>query len=60
MALNIILACLVAVSILNVLLVYDLYGRSAKLAVFAAEVNKFTTSIAHSMARIQNALTPKE
>jgi hypothetical protein len=35
MALNIILTCLVVLAALNLLLIIDLYNRSAKLAQFA-------------------------
>lgn len=40
MALNVILVCLVAVTALNVLLIVDLYNRSARLAEFAQEVHE--------------------
>jgi hypothetical protein len=40
MALNVVLICLFAVSALNVLLIYDLYNRSAKLAKYVEEAHQ--------------------
>lgn len=51
MALNVILICLVAVSTLNALLIYDLYGRSARLVIFMEVVRKATTDIGNAIKR---------
>ena len=50
MALNIILTALVAVSALNALLIYDLYGRSAKLARLYEEARRVVNKIHHAIA----------
>jgi hypothetical protein len=39
-ALEIILICLTAVSTLNALLIYDLYGRSSKMVLFLEAARK--------------------
>jgi hypothetical protein len=60
MALTIILICTTLMCGLNALLIWDLYGRSARLAELHAEVHKLTSVIAHNIGRIQKALTPTE
>jgi hypothetical protein len=47
MALDIILTCLVLVSALNVALIYDLYGRSARLALYVESARRSINKILH-------------
>jgi hypothetical protein len=43
------LVCLVAISALNLLLVYDLYGRSARLVVLYEEARRVVNKIHHTL-----------
>lgn len=52
MALTIVLWCLVIVTTLNVLLICDLYGRSAKLVTLAEEVRKNLARLAFHISLI--------
>jgi hypothetical protein len=56
MALDVILACLVGTSALNLLLICDLYGRSARLALFTSQVHQINVSMAHSLKSLQAKL----
>jgi hypothetical protein len=47
MALNIILACLVITSILNLALIYDLYNRTTRVAAFTEAVRQHALQLAH-------------
>jgi ribosomal protein L28 len=47
MALEIVLTCLVLTNVLNVVLIYDLYGRSARLAVHAQALRQSVGKIVH-------------
>jgi hypothetical protein len=52
MLLNTILACLVVVTALNVLMVFDLYGRSAKLAKLVQEARLAVKNINHLLRKV--------
>ena len=53
MALNVILICLTAVSALNALLVWDLYNRSRRLAMFANQITAINQRIAHLISNLK-------
>ena len=52
MLLSTILACLVIVNALNLLLVVDLYGRSAKLAKLALEAGLAVKRVNHLLRQV--------
>lgn len=58
MALNVVLVCLVAVSMLNLLLVYDLYGRSARLAEYASLLNEHGRKLAYIVTTLTSRSNP--
>jgi hypothetical protein len=58
-ALNLIIACILIVNVLNVLLVLDLYGRTRTLAKMAHDASRLIVGINHLLRKVTDRETPE-